>query len=91
MSKEDRLEVILGKKIYEGIRSKCRGWITVNIKNDECFISIKFDDMEYSENFYDLSDAILRGFFTADKVVDAFCYRWNNYASQELKKKLFYE
>lgn len=87
----DKLEAILGKAIYDGIRSKCRGYIVVKIQNDECVITIKYDELTYTETFWNLSGAILNGIFTSDKVVNAFVSRWRSYAIRELNKKMFYK
>ena len=90
MQKKDKLDVILRRAIYEGIRAKCRGRLTVEIKNNKCFIDISFDDLEYTEIIDHVAEKILNGEFTSDKVVYTFIWNWQEYVTDNLYKKLFY-
>lgn len=85
------IEGLLGKAIYEGIRSKCRGWIKVDIWHDECNIFIRFDDIEYKYLVMDVSAKILSGEFTSEKVVKNFIEGWKRYYFHVQEKKLFYK
>lgn len=87
----DRLESILGKAIYDGIRNKCRGFITVKIQDDKCFIAIKYDELYYAETFEELSRMILEGQFVSAIIVNGFVRRWRTFAVNEFEKKMFYK
>lgn len=89
MRKDDRLEVILIRAIYEGIKDRCRGKITVDIKNNTCAIHIALDDLEYEETICRVAEKILNGNFTSSLIVDTFINNWREYAKTELYEKLF--
>ena len=90
MNIRHELEALLGRAIYDGIRSKCRGWIKVDIWHDECNITIRYDDIEYKYLVMDVSAKILRGDFTSEKVVKNFIEGWRRYYFYIQEKKLFY-
>ena len=85
------LSSILGKNIYAQLRLRCRGWIQVSIKDDECIITIKFNELEYTEMYDRLAERILQGEFVSVKIVDGFIRRWRKYAITQMEKKMFYE
>lgn len=87
---EKQLNAILGKAIYERIRSTCKGWIKVDINNDICYIQIKFDDIEFNVHFYDVAERILNGSFTSERIAEAFINDWKRYYFKIQEKKLFY-
>ena len=84
------LERLLGKAIYEGLRCRLKGKLKVEIRNDECYVEIKFDDYTYYTIYEGLSDSILSGKFTSAKIVEDFIKNWKRYYFTIQEKRLFY-
>jgi hypothetical protein len=84
------IEAILGKAIYTGLRSRCKGYLTCNINNDICYIHIKFDDVEISKIILNIYDKILDGSFTSENVINGFIRDWEKYYMDIQRKRLFY-
>lgn len=84
------LEALLQVKVYEGLKKTCRGKVFVKIRDDELFISILFNGIEYAEIYDHLSDMILSGRFSSYTIIRDFAKKWESFMINKIRKEMFY-
>lgn len=84
------LKSVIQTKVYEGLKKTCRGRVFVKIREDELFISILFDGIEYVEIYDHLSDMILSGRFSSYAIIRDFTKKWESFMINKIRKEMFY-
>ena len=87
---EKHLEALIGRRLYDLIRSKTRGYITVEIKGDTLDIGVKWKSFEYGTYYENLSSAIMSGDFSCEKVANRFIADWKHYIHRCVEEAVFY-
>ena len=87
---DGELEAVIGRGIYNKIRTKCRGYIECTIKYDTLYLSIEFCGFTYKETIRDIADKILLGQFNSDDIVESFITGYEKTYLNYIRKKMFY-
>lgn len=87
---EKSLEALIGRRVYDLIRAKTRGYIKVEIANDTLDINVSWKHFEYGTLYENLSVAIMNGDFSCEKVAEKFVTDWKRYIHRQIEEAVFY-